>query len=49
MYGVSDVQLYKTVLGNIKFQLTDAKEHLYDESNVKHKRLSTALLPEKTS
>jgi len=40
MYGVSDVQLYTTVLGNIKFRLTDAKERLHDESNVKHKRSS---------
>ena len=49
MYGVSEVQLYKTVLGNIKFQLTDAKERLYDDSNVTHKRSSTALLPKQTS
>lgn len=49
MYGVSELHLYRTVLGNIKFQLTDAKEHLYDDSNVTHKRSSTALLRKQTS
>jgi len=35
-------------LGSIKFQLTDAKDRLYDESNVTHKRSSTTLLPKQT-